>query len=554
MGEFRAYYITLKSARDCLFKLFKAGIADFNAKTTQEIYQAVLDKAKTANSNVDDHTCHITVITPSNWYRAVQCHLTKSKLLRYKPPLNIDDLTNHSNFTVIVEDSLEKTDNRVSFDGTPPANHIRISIHKYTLIDKTHIQPTIKIENSDQSAMINTDLDNITLPEKDINTMNDMFDGDGNIKEDFVFHPDDEDNKNTLSLFSKFASKLSTPHFDPNNSDDINVAISQLETMDNLDNHRSTRLLTLNFLQSNNLNSTAVSLTTDQLSNMKHFAEAMRQRYGRKTNNLDLRQKTGENETDYISRYTRQFNLVKGLPLNTPLEPTDKILLKTRIIDGLKDSDVRLKIREQDPLFDDLGDKIRQLRQAKESENDCPQHQSQAIALLTEQVQGLLVKSTQDNTNETKQECANCGRGHLTSECRTNQKGRTQNNRRLQPRYNRNYPIQGPHLFSPPHAPPRPRFNNYSTAPFVTGASKPYPYQQRQPNHTQNFRRYNNFNRPPQRYNSQNYSNRPHKFNRPYNSNRHHPYGQRPNQYPNRQPQTNFTRHVEPSDDKTLIY
>ena len=571
MVEFRAYYLTLTSARDCLLKLFKAGLDDFKELDLTKIKEKILGDAKSTQSSLDENTCLITVITPASWYRLVQPHLTRSKLLKYKPPLGLTDLDQHTNYTVIVEDSLEKAD-RISFSHDTPPKCIRISIRKFQIIDTTHIKPKIEIEDLTNNTMLSPDLDNLTLPASDIDKMNQMFDDNGSIKTALPSIPEDEDtknSKNSLSLFSKFASKLSTPHFDPNNADDINVAISQLETMDNLDNHRSTRLLTLNFLQSNNLNSTAVSLTTDQLSSMTAFADAMRQRYGRKTNNLDLRQKTGENESDYISRYTRQFNLVKGLPLNTALDNTDKILLKTRIIDGLKDATIRLKIREHDPSFDELGEKIRQLRQAKESEDDCPQHQAQAIALLTEKVDSLLVKPNPDNTNENiKQECANCGRGHLTSECRTNQKGRTQNNRRLQPRYNRNYPIHGPHLFSPPHAPPRHR---YLRTPFGVH-SKPTHFHQGQqqqrsypaahPYPSTGYRPpYNGYSnpstgyRPPHNYSNPNYSRR-NPPNRPqYNSNRYHPYnGSRQNQQQERTTNSNQNRHVEPSGDKTLVY
>ena len=224
---------------------------------------------------------------------------------------------------------------------------------------------------------------------------------------------------------------LKIPNFSPD-SDNISEVMERLEKILPYTGNQISPVI-INFLQNSGLEHLLLSLNPNELSNFNDFKQAMVNRYGKSDDGNDfylITQASGEHELDLLARIKRAWLRLKR---STTFSNADERIVYGRFVAALKDPIVRLKIREQTPSFQNVASFARQLRLAKEIEQDSPQHIKDQLALLTEDV------------NKLKLKCQKCGLGHSTEECRANSKMKSQYNKNVRNQkrrfFNRNFEI-----------------------------------------------------------------------------------------------------------------
>ena len=190
------------------------------------------------------------------------------------------------------------------------------------------------------------------------------------------------------------------------------------------------------FCYKNSLSDTHVGLSSAQRSNIDEFGKILKQRFGTteaaaasRFNNIRMR--SGEDESDLMSRICQISNLMKRKPINTVIDNADSYFLREKFISCLPDPTIRLLLRQMDVTPKDLVRRARELRLAKETEKRHENHLPSQIVALTQRVQEL---------ETDRLTCKFCGRNHHSDDCRDNAKGKanfnkTQNGQRKPKRY-----------------------------------------------------------------------------------------------------------------------
>ena len=140
----------------------------------------------------------------------------------------------------------------------------------------------------------------------------------------------------------------------------------------------------INFLQNSWHEHLLLSLNPNGLSNFNEFKQAMVNKYGQSHDGNDfhlITRASGEHELDLLARVKRAWLKLKR---NTTFSNADERISYGRFVAALKDPIVRLKIREENSSLKKVASFARQLRLAKEIEQDRPQHIKDQLALLTE--------------------------------------------------------------------------------------------------------------------------------------------------------------------------
>ena len=178
------------------------------------------------------------------------------------------------------------------------------------------------------------------------------------------------------------------------------------------------------FCSKNNLSDTHLSLNNAQKSSIDEFAEVLRERFGTSEASAAnkfgaIQMRSNEDESDLMARIKHIFNLMKRKEINSPVDKGDEYFLKEKFISSLTDPSVRLLLRQTNVNFKDLVKTARDLRQAKDTESKMTEKASERSLLiaLSKRVDELELGPTV---------CDHCGRNHLNSQCRENEKGKAQ--------------------------------------------------------------------------------------------------------------------------------
>ena len=229
-------------------------------------------------------------------------------------------------------------------------------------------------------------------------------------------------------------AQIQIPSFDPE-TDLVDLVIEKLKLI-NSDLAVDAEQVIYSFCYKNSLSDTHVGLSSLQRSDINEFAKVLRERFGTteataasRFNNIRMR--SGEDESDLMTRICQISNLMKRKPINAISDSSDTFFLREKFISCLPDPAIRLLLRQMDVAPKDLVRRARELRLAKETEKRQENHIPSQIVALTQRVKEL-------ETNQTM--CKFCGRNHHSDDCRDNAKGKanfnkTQNGQRKPRRY-----------------------------------------------------------------------------------------------------------------------
>ena len=494
IADFGFYTANVTAVRDTLIELFVKGLA---LKSPTDATQAA--SLPQARAIITEKNAQIMLVMKKKAYNPLKGTFTR----------NITDLkkcsiqpSNFKGFCIVIDKDYElnplpdeQYSIRLLWSKMKTENSKALPLYKLISF-KTKGEP-LTVESNEVKEIFSGEL----LPDGEIESDNDNNVSDSSADEYAT------PMVKTGSLLSRMASKLSVPTFDVE-TDNIAEVTEVLTMLDELDNGKSTKLLVINFCQQNGLMGLLTNLNKNQKTSMKEFVKAVKSRYEKKQRTLNLQQKKGEDEADFLHRLERQFHQIKSDPANTPLTDESKKLIHPYFIDGLRDKTIRMLIRRDDPNYDDLAKNARKYRQCQEQEDLLPKSQSEIISMLSQQIENLRTDITNNSGSQeertpnqsprspqgsqeahrtSNEVCNYCGRFHGSGECRENGRGRANHNRRRnqsQPRRNQGYQIQGNHQFNPPHNPPRyqPRRLDFESSNF------PRNYHHTPPHSPGNFR------------------------------------------------------------------
>ena len=222
----------------------------------------------------------------------------------------------------------------------------------------------------------------------------------------------------------KIGTQLKIPSF-KKGYDDAFDALDKLDAIKMMHSLDDSTLISC-FLQESDMTDLLLSLSKRELSDLTAFRQQFLLRYGDSQSSAAMRfstlsQKQTEDETTFLTRIQRTFNHLRAQPPHAALGIGDKQIVRERFLSGLKDSRIRLKLREENVVFHNLVNRARQLRQAKESEDQTSSSDLTAVvASLTARLDKI---SSELNT------CNLCGRGHNSSQCRANAKAKAEYNK-----------------------------------------------------------------------------------------------------------------------------
>ena len=175
----------------------------------------------------------------------------------------------------------------------------------------------------------------------------------------------------------KLQSSVSLPQFDPSDPDAelVDSTILQLKLLADL-GFQSDELI-YGFLAKNKLDSLLLSLTAGERADLDLFAAALRNRYqatpAAATAKFNaIKQLPKEDEQELLNRIMRTFNLVRGVPVSTPISARDQSLISERFISSLRDSKIRLQLRQFQTPWKNLVETSRSFRQAREWYQEVP--------------------------------------------------------------------------------------------------------------------------------------------------------------------------------------
>ena len=208
---------------------------------------------------------------------------------------------------------------------------------------------------------------------------------------------------------------LKMPTFSPDTESVVEV-LDKLEKILPLKGNQNQAVI-MNFIQNSGLDHLLLSLTNEELTSFEKFRTAMTKRYSQANSATQfylISQIMGEHELDLLARIQRAWLRMKG---NKSFAETDKGIVAERFISALNDPQIRLKLRELAPAYSEIAEKARQLRLAKEHEENQPSQIKEQLTLLTKEIEKL------------KLTCKHCGLGHETENCMANQKMKAQFNK-----------------------------------------------------------------------------------------------------------------------------
>ena len=217
---------------------------------------------------------------------------------------------------------------------------------------------------------------------------------------------------------------LKMPTFSPD-TDNVREVLDKLERILPMTGHQ-TQAVIINFIQNSGLDHLLLSLTNDEIDDFQKFKKAMISRYSQDNDATQfylISQAAGEHELDLLARIQRAWLRLKGDPT---FGRSDEGIVSERFITALNDPQIRLKLRESLPEYRKIAEKARQLRLAKEHEENQPGPIKEQLSFLTKEIEKL------------KLNCKKCGLGHETKDCRANQKMKTQFNKHKNNNYQRN--------------------------------------------------------------------------------------------------------------------
>ena len=222
----------------------------------------------------------------------------------------------------------------------------------------------------------------------------------------------------------KIGTQLKIPSF-KKGYDDAFEALDKLDAIKMMHSLDDSTIISC-FLQESDMTDLLLSLSRAELSDLTAFRQQFLLRYGDSqsaaaTRFSTLSQKATEDETSFLTRIQRTFNLLRAQPPNSALGLGDKQIVRERFLSGLKDPSIRLKLREENVLFHNLVSRARELRNAKESED---QASSSDLTAVVASLTARLDKMSAQLNN-----CNWCGRGHHSSQCRANAKARAEYNK-----------------------------------------------------------------------------------------------------------------------------
>ena len=247
-----------------------------------------------------------------------------------------------------------------------------------------------------------------------------------NLMEESIYEMAEEEKPNVCLTKAtvKIGTQLKIPSF-KKGYDDAFEALDKLDAIKMMHSLDDSTLISC-FLQESDMTDLLLSLSKAELSDLTAFRQQFLLRYGDSQSSAAVRfatltQKGTEDETTFLNRIQRTFNLLRGQPSNAALGLGDKQIVRERFLAGLKDSRIRLKLREENVLFHNLVNRARELRKAKESEDQASSSDLTAVvASLTARI---------DKMSAQLSSCNWCGRGHDSSQCRANAKAKAEYNK-----------------------------------------------------------------------------------------------------------------------------
>ena len=225
----------------------------------------------------------------------------------------------------------------------------------------------------------------------------------------------------------RLQSQVALPDFDPTDPDAEIVESTILNLKLLAEIGFSTDELIFGFLSKNKLTSLLLSLTPQERSDLDVFGAALKRRYQptqaavtAKFN--QIRQLPKEDELELFNRILRTYNLMRGFPVDHPLQPQDTSVVSERFVSALRDSKIRLQIRQFQVPIDNLVETARSLRHATESEEQASANLSidEQIVALTNRLD--LVDPARVGPNASAPVCPRCLSYHYEGECRVNRK------------------------------------------------------------------------------------------------------------------------------------
>ena len=236
------------------------------------------------------------------------------------------------------------------------------------------------------------------------------------------FSPEKEENAKPVfsaatTTKSQMKLRLNMPSFDPT-TDSIEDAILKLKRLQTLVPDQSSSLI-YNFISANGLDQLLINLDSTELNSIAELKKALIRRYPKSNKATEfhaLVQSPNESEVDYFKRVERHW---KRLTNKEDLAEGDKSVITEKFIQGLADAQTRLRLREEQPAYENLADRAARIRHARILEDTSSVSLERKINKLTEDLAKISTG------------CTHCGLGHLTQECRANPKARAQFNKRV---------------------------------------------------------------------------------------------------------------------------
>ena len=225
----------------------------------------------------------------------------------------------------------------------------------------------------------------------------------------------------------RLQSQVALPDFDPTDPDAEIVESTILNLKLLAEIGFSVDELIFGFLSKNKLTSLLLSLTPRERSDLDDFGAALKRRYQptqaavtAKFN--QIRQLPKEDELELFNRILRTYNLMRGFPVEHPLQSQDTSVVSERFVSALRDPKIRLQIRQFQIPIDNLVETARSLRHATESEEQASANLSidEQIIALTNRLD--LVDPARVGPNASAPVCPRCLSYHYEGECRVNKK------------------------------------------------------------------------------------------------------------------------------------
>ena len=227
--------------------------------------------------------------------------------------------------------------------------------------------------------------------------------------------------------------------------------------------------LILQFIQTNGLDNLLLSLQADELNDLDKFKTALARRYSKHNKATEfhhMTQNPQEPEIDWLNRLERAWRrLSDGRELNK----ADKTIIYDKFVSGLQDSSSRLRIREQNPEYENLADFASTIRNARLLEETSTSSLVHKINKLSEEL------------SQMKTSCTNCGLGHTAIECRANNKVKSNYNKKSK------FPCRNFAISRQKYSNQNPTHKNYHTF--------PRPYRQQRPTYRPQYQNHNTYNK-----------------------------------------------------------